>query len=49
MVTAAFEDWGSEFTIDCTKEDRGTHDKWFNRKKERLQRVADRTRQRVGC
>ena len=48
-VTAAFEKWGLEFTIDCTKEKRGTHGDWFVRKVDRLRRVADRTRQRVGC
>ena len=48
-MTADFVNWGSKFTIDCTKEERGTHEKWFNRNEQKLQRLADKTRQRVRC
>merc|ERR1719420_1950832 len=48
-VAASFEAWGEEFTSDCTKEERGTHQKWLERKIQHVNRVADKTRTRLGC
>merc|ERR1719394_1606843 len=48
-VAASFEAWGEEFTSDCIKEERGTHQKWLNRKIQHVNRVADKTRDRLGC
>ena len=49
QTEAAISNWGQEFTYDCNKEERGTHDKWFLRNIAHVQRVANLTRYRFHC
>ena len=49
QVEEAFSAWGLEFTYDCTKEKRGTQNKWFERNIQQVERVASRTRSRLDC
>ena len=48
-VEASFAAWGEEFTSDCTKKERGTHQKWLKRKIQHVNRVAIKTGDRLGC
>ena len=45
----AFSIWGREFTYDCTKEKRGTEKKWLERNFRHVERLAQRSRNRLDC
>ena len=48
-VEKAFILWSKEFSMDCNKIAKGTEYKWHNRNVNAINRVADRTRNRLGC
>ena len=45
----AFSIWGREFTYDCTKEKRGTEKKWLERNFRHVERLAQKSRNRLDC
>merc|ERR1712176_1079051 len=48
-VEASFYAWGKQFTYDCMKEKRDTHNKWLKRVLGHVKRVGVRTRGRLDC
>ena len=48
-VEKAFILWSNEFTKDCNKITRGTEYKWHNRNIGKINAVAQRTGDRLGC
>ena len=48
-VEKAFILWSKEFSMDCNKIAKGTEHRWHNRNVGKINGVADRTRNRLGC
>ena len=48
-VEKAFILWSKEFSMDCNKVVRGQEYNWHNRNVVAINRVAGRTRNRLGC